>query len=177
MFPLNGKGTLKFAYHLLSLPVTRKRDCQWKASLLIDVLLQTLFIAPLYFSSCPSSISLPSTSHITPHPPLLRPQLYCSVLAVTPPPTLPSSLRTSECEYFSDPGPTLPWPWLSCSSGRAKIGRLTRPKEKVMGAGPLVDCVCGEQCDLLWVYMLCLAVPFGLWWRLRMASFCCWNYL
>lgn len=47
------------------------KDWQWNVLELTDVGLQLLFKARLYSSSCPSSSSLPSSSHITPVAPLL----------------------------------------------------------------------------------------------------------
>ncbi len=47
----------------------------------------------------------------------------------------PTQTGTSERVLFADPGPTLPRPGLHCSSDSARIGRLTRPREKVMGSG------------------------------------------
>lgn len=84
--------------------VNRRGEWQGKVAVVIGVPLQLLFIAFLYFSSCPSSISLPSSSHITP---LHCPHHSFTVLTVTPPSRLPShSLWTSECVLFADPGLT-----------------------------------------------------------------------
>lgn len=156
----------------LQFPVSKKR--QWKVAVVIDVVMQILFIAPVCISSCPSSFSLPSPSHIT----LLHfshHMLYHAVLTLCWPrpwscnPT--HSGLVSVCSLQTQ-AQTLPWPWLHCSSDRVKIGRLTRPREKVMGLGLWwTVCVVVGRVICPRLYMLCLAVPFGHWWRLRMASF------
>lgn len=160
-------------------PVGSRSEWQGKVSVLIDVGLQILFIAPPYLSSCPFSISLPST--ISRYcPPLPRHSFTllccadCDPALQGCPPT--HSGLASVCS-LPDPGPSLPQPWLHRSSDKAKIGRLTRPREKVMGSGLWWTVCVASSVNRLRVYMLCLAVPFGLWWRLRMACFPAENYL
>lgn len=122
----------RLVLHVPRVPVTQSSD--WQGEVLIDVVLHVLFITPLYFSSCPSSISLPSCcSHITPPPSawLLR-ALPCRADCD---PTLEVVLPLARSPWacaLRRPGS---YPTLDRARDTAKIGRLTRLREKVMGSG------------------------------------------
>lgn len=137
-------------------PAVTKWVWQWKV--LIDGPLRTLFIAPLYLSSCPF-LYLRAQLLSRYGPPLLG--LQCQRAVLPSPSPSQSPLQTQVTNPASSPRSHR-------SGGGVKIGRLTsREGNGRVAYGGRCVCVVSERCDPLRVCMLCLALPFGLWWPLR----------